>query len=73
MSMKYGFIPTPWDEPSSDHEALCEKARNGSRALSFLQTVATNLDNGKLIDEEFRDFMRRSMTGMPGITYPPEK
>ena len=73
MTMKYGFIPTPWDEPSTDHDEACQKARNGSRSLSFLQTVAANLDNNKLTDTEFRDFMRRSMTDMPGVTYPQEK
>ena len=42
------------------------------RALNFLQTVAANLDNPKLSDAEFRQFMRNSMTGMPGIDYPEE-
>ena len=39
------------------------------RALNFLQTVAANLDNEKLDDAAFRDFMRRSIEGMPGIDY----
>ena len=39
------------------------------RALNFLQTVAANLDNGKLDDRAFRDFMRNSMEGMPGVEY----
>ena len=57
------------------HEAE-EQQRRGKKkeaafhALNFLQTVAANLNNEAINDEEFRDFMRRSMTGMPGIEYP---
>lgn len=39
------------------------------RALNFLQTVAANLDNERLTDEEFRNFMRNSLEGMPGVDY----
>ena len=42
---------------------------NARRALNFLQTVAANLDNEKLDDAAFREFMRNSIEGMPGVDY----
>lgn len=39
------------------------------RAVNFLHTVAANIDNMKLDDEAFREFMRDSMTDMPGVNY----
>ena len=39
------------------------------RALSFLQTVAVNLDNEKLTDTQFRQFMRNNMMGIHGWGY----
>jgi len=38
-------------------------------ALGFLQTVSLNLDNEELSDEEFRQFMRNSMRGIPLFGY----
>ena len=52
------------------HYEIVGKARSANRALNFLRTVAANLDNEAINDKEFREFMRRSMTGMPGIEYP---
>lgn len=40
-----------------------------ARALNFLQTVAANLDNEKLTDAEFRQFMRNNMIGVHGFGY----
>ena len=56
-----------------EDEAICKKAREHARAFHFLQTTVANLDNAGLTDAEFRDFMRRSLNGMPGLNYPPEK
>ena len=39
------------------------------RALNFLQTVAVNLDNEKLTDTQFRQFMRNNMMGVHGWGY----
>ena len=39
------------------------------RALNFLRTVAANLDNPKLTDQQFREFMRNSIEGMDGVDY----
>ena len=61
------------EELFKDHDAIVEKARAANRALNFLRTVAANLDNDGLDDKEFRDFMRRSMTGMPMVNYPVKK
>ena len=58
------------EELFEDRDIVMEKARAANRALNFLRTVAANLDNEALDDREFRDFLRRSMTGMPGIEYP---
>ncbi len=55
------------------HDEIVEKARAANRALNFLRTVAANLDNDGLDDKEFREFMRRSMTGMPMVNYPVKK
>lgn len=38
-------------------------------ALGFLQTVSANLDNEKMTDAEFRQFMRNSMRGIRGFSY----
>ena len=38
-------------------------------ALGFLQTVSVNLDNEELSDEDFRQFMRNSMRGIPCFGY----
>lgn len=54
----------PRKEPSD--ESLAD-AR--VRALHFLQTVAANLDNPKMDDEAFRQFMRNSLDQMPGVDY----
>lgn len=39
------------------------------RALNFLQTLAENLDNPRLSDAQFREFVRNSVGGMPGVDY----
>ena len=57
------------------HEAE-EQRRRGKKkeaafhALNFLKLLAANIDNDALDDKEFREFMRRSMTGMRWIEYP---
>jgi len=45
------------------------KARNSARAMHFLQTMVANLDNTKLTDDQFREFIRNSMHGFPGVDY----
>jgi hypothetical protein len=57
------------DDLFEGHDEIVEKARAANRALNFLQTVAANLDNEALTDEQFRDFMRRSMVDMPGVNH----
>ena len=52
-----------------DLDEVVAKARAGSRALSFLQTLAINLDNDKLPDDQFRNFIRNSLDDMPGVEY----
>lgn len=52
-----------------DLDEVVAKARAGSRALSFLQTIAVNLDNTGLTDENFREFVRNSLEGMPRVDY----
>lgn len=43
--------------------------RSGHQALSFLRTMVVNLDNTGLTDEQFREFIRNSVEGMPGVDY----
>lgn len=61
---------TPLPDEQLEHDRIVEKARHANRAFNFLKTVAANIDNKALSDEEFRDFMRRSKDGMPGLEYP---
>lgn len=55
--------------PDEEFDKLLDKARAGARALGFLQTIAINLDNDKLPDDQFRNFIRNSLVDMPGIDY----
>ncbi len=69
----------PWDDDEARSRERVKNARARAdrnaqqeaqeRALNFLQTVSANLDNVKLDDTEFREFMRNSMRGMPGVGY----
>lgn len=52
-----------------DLDEIVAKARAGNRALSFLQTLAVNLDNAGLTDDNFREFVRNSLEGMDGVEY----
>ena len=56
-------------ETEEEWTEFVAKIRSGSRALSFLQTIAINLDNNKLPDDQFRNFIRNSLDGMLGIDY----
>ena len=67
------FGPTR-EEQQALQDKIAAELEAQRRALNFLQTVAVNLDNGKLTDAAFRDFIRNSLEGMPGIDYvKPEK
>jgi len=56
-------------ETEEEFDELLVKARNASSAMSFLKTLVANLDNGNITDMQFRDFVRNSMQGFPGIDY----
>lgn len=56
-------------ETDEEFDELLNKARAGSRALGFLQTIAINLDNNGLPDDQFRNFIRNSLDYMPGVDY----
>lgn len=55
--------------PSEDELAQFQRQSDAFTALAFLQTVAVNLDNEKLDDAAFRQFMRNSIQGMSGVDY----
>lgn len=40
-------------------------------AANFCATLAANVDNTKLSDAEFREFVRNSLPGVEGANYPP--
>ncbi len=61
--------PIPSDRERKEAAEIQEELEAQRRALNFLRTVAVNLDNEKLDDTEFREFMRNSMEGMLGIDY----
>lgn len=54
-----------------------EKQSARANAHAFLETVVVNLENRKLTDAEFRDFIRNSLDGVWWIEYtkpePPPK
>ncbi len=52
-----------------DLDEVVARARAGNRALTFLQTLAMNLDNTGLPDDQFRNFVRNSLESMPGVEY----
>lgn len=56
-------------ETKEEWDELLVKVRSGSRALSFLRTIAINLDNDELPDDQFRNFIRNSLDDMPGVDY----
>jgi hypothetical protein len=46
-----------------------QKEHEKHQAYNVVQTIAANVDNVKLSDTEFRDFIRQSMAGIPGVNY----
>ena len=42
-------------------------------AKNFMQTIAANIDNERLSDEDLRDFIRNTLPIIKGVEYPPKK
>lgn len=48
------------------HEDNLQKERKVP-AENFMKTIAANVDNGKLTDEQFREFVRNTLPIVKGI------
>ena len=67
--MDQEFEPKTYGEACQYVDAIEKGKVARNRALNFLQTVAANLDNEKLTDAQFSQFMRNNMMGIHGWGY----
>ena len=50
---------------------MYERYQTMPSAKNFMTTIAANVDNEKLSDEDFRQFIRNTLPIVAGIEYPP--